>query len=156
MVRRIQKKTIFLLFEIHSDRKNVAAGARLGCLCPQSPCRIPSGRGLQGDVSHPDEIVGNQGEGEDAFHLLKPPELDLAHTADGFCPAEDLFDSFSDLLTDLVAGMPGCPCVYGRAFVFLRHMGGGLHDAHGGYKISCVIGLIGPNGDAPLAVVLVF
>src|SRR5436309_2469970 len=57
-------------------------------------------RGQAQQVSHPQQIVNRGRPGEHPFHGLTTAVANLAHQADGFHPAEDLFHSLALLLAD--------------------------------------------------------
>src|SRR4029453_18512658 len=70
----------------------------------QPPFPFPSCRG-RCEITHPDEVVGGQGECEDPAHPIRPAMPCLAHQGNGLQPAEDLLDTLAPLLTDGVRGV---------------------------------------------------
>jgi len=69
----------------------------------------------------------------------------LAHPADGFHPAEDLFYPLALLLADRIPGTPRGPAVNGTltSLVVLRHLRCGTHVPCFGHEVLGVISLVG-------------
>ena len=66
----------------------------------------PRSGGPRQQCAQPDQVVGRRGEGHDPIDQLAPPMAELAESADGLHPAEDLLDQFPFALTDGISRMP--------------------------------------------------
>ena len=62
---------------------------------------------LGGEFGYSDEVVGDHPKGEGSVGTLEAPDLEFGDAADGFGPAERLFDPLSNPLADLVTGVAG-------------------------------------------------
>ena len=69
--------------------------------------------GTDPQVSHSDQVVSRYRQGKVPINLLNTSVTGLAEQANRFEPAEDLFNSFAELLTCRVAGVPGGSTVNG-------------------------------------------
>ena len=69
------------------------------------PAGDRSSRGFPHELRQPDQIVGDDGEGEDGVDLGFAAHLRLGEPAGLLDPAEDFLDPLPDALADLVAGM---------------------------------------------------
>jgi hypothetical protein len=96
----------------------------------------PSLGNPQSQVSHPNQVIGRNRQGEVPGKLLGASVTGFPQCSDGFDSAEDLLNAFPDLPADLVprmtvgaainSGSPVC--------VVLSHMGRGTHAAQGGHE----------------------
>src|SRR3990172_1164574 len=94
-------------------------GLAVGFVGGPRPCRPlrpscrPSG---QYQAAHPQQVIGTGHPVEGLLRPLDPSIARLPQAPDRLDPAKDLFDPFSNALTDLVARVPGgAPLQAGRA-----------------------------------------
>src|SRR5256712_7053163 len=112
-------------------------------------------RALGREGSNPDQVVRGEGKCKHPVHAAGAPVPRLAHQPDGFEPAEDLLHSLAPLLADRVARMPSGSIVNRAAAAMagvLGDMGGHSEQAHRRDEIARVIALVGPEGEAPVAI----
>src|SRR5205809_980855 len=70
--------------------------------------------------AHADQVVRRRGEEKLPVHAGPATMTELAKSADGLHPPEDLFDAFAHALTDGVAGVPRRPAVERAALLLER------------------------------------
>src|SRR5881628_1615263 len=112
-------------------------------------------RALGREGSNPDQVVRGEGKCKHPVHAAGAPVPRLAHQPDGFEPAEDLLHSLAPLLADRVARMPSGSIVNRAAAAragVLGDMWGHSEQAHRRDEIARVIALVGPEGEAPVAI----
>src|SRR2546425_122248 len=112
-------------------------------------------RALGREGSNPDQVVRGEGKCKHPVHAAGAPVPRLAHQPDGFEPAEDLLHALAPLLADRVARMPSGSIVNRAAAALagvLGDMGGHSEQAHRRDEIARVIALVGPEGEAPVAI----
>src|SRR5207247_6122453 len=112
-------------------------------------------RALGREGSNPDQVVRGEGKCKHPVHAAGAPVPRLAHQPDGFEPAEDLLHSLAPLLADRVARMPSGSIVNRAAAAMagvLGDMWGHSEQAHRRDEIARVIALVGPEGEAPVAI----
>src|SRR5713101_2860297 len=97
---------------------------------------------------HSYQVVSGGGEDEDPVDAFGAAMAQLAQQAHRLQPAEDLFDPFALLLTDLVARMAGGAAIDGRAAigVVLGHVRRHLQFAQVFHEIMGVIVLVTAHG----------
>src|SRR6266511_423336 len=66
---------------------------------------------------HSDQVVSRSGEDKDPVHPGGAAMAQFAQQAHRLQPAEDLFDPFALLLTDLITAVTGGPSIDGRAAI---------------------------------------
>src|SRR3984893_14500882 len=93
---------------------------------------------------HSYQVVSGSREDEDPVHAGGAAMAQLAQQAHRLQPAEDLFDPFPLLLTDLIAAVTGSPAIDGRAAigVVLGHVRRHLQFAQVFHEIMSVIVLV--------------
>src|SRR5437660_7447025 len=112
-------------------------------------------RALGREGSNPDQVVRGEGKCKHPVHAAGAPVPRLAHQPDGFEPAEDLLHSLAPLLADRVARMPSGSIVNRAAAAMagvLGDMWGHSEQAHRRDEIARGIALVGPEGEAPVAI----
>ena len=102
-------------------------------------------------VPYPDQVVSGGCQGEDRINTFTAPVMQFAQAPDGFEPAEDLLHPFADFQAYAVSLMAGGSSVNTGTPYLLGNMGGGVPPATLGYKIGCVLSLVGAHGDAMVA-----
>ena len=81
---------------------------RRGISLPHSLCWL-----LNEQFWPSDEVVGGGEEAEHGFGFGQAPEFEPGQSGAGLGPAEDLLDTFSAALADVVARMTYCAVIYG-------------------------------------------
>src|SRR5262249_35091700 len=96
------------------------------CILRRSPrprvFRDRYSRGPREQGPQPDQVVRGGSERHDPVDQLAAAVPQLAQTADGLHPAEDLLNQLPSLLADRVAGVPRRPPINRAAFDLLRHV----------------------------------
>src|SRR5450759_2441447 len=106
-------------------------------------------RRLRQQTSHPHQVVGRAGEGEDCAHLGLTAVTQLAQAADDLHPAVALLDALAPPQADDVAGVARGAPVDGAVALLAGHVRGDAQGARPGDEIGGVVALVGSDAHAP-------